>query len=62
MPIEIGPGIDIGAGITLSGSLYNTLAGSLLFNGSTQYLSLSPGFALGTGAYTIEGWFYNNAN
>jgi hypothetical protein len=24
--------------------------------------SLSPGFALSTGAYTIEGWFYNNAN
>jgi hypothetical protein len=23
---------------------------------------MSPGFALGTGAYTIEGWFYNNAN
>jgi hypothetical protein len=23
---------------------------------------MSPGFALGAGAYTIEGWFYNNAN
>jgi hypothetical protein len=23
---------------------------------------MSPGFALGTGAYTIEGWFYNNTN
>ena len=41
---------------------YTPLAGSLQFNGSTQYLSMSPGFALGTGAYTIEGWFYNNAN
>ena len=41
---------------------YTPLAGSLQFNGSTQFLSLSPGFALGTGAYTIEGWFYNNAN
>jgi len=41
---------------------YTPLAGSLQFNGSTQYLSISPGFALGTGAYTIEGWFYNNAN
>lgn len=39
---------------------YTALAGSLLFNGSNQYLSMSPGFALGTGAYTIEGWFYNN--
>jgi hypothetical protein len=42
--------------------LYTDLAGSLQFNGSTQFLSLSPGFALSTGAYTIEGWFYNNAN
>jgi hypothetical protein len=41
---------------------YTPLAGSLQFNGSTQFLSLSPGFALSTGAYTIEGWFYNNAN
>jgi hypothetical protein len=41
---------------------YTTLAGSLQFNGSSQFLSLVPGFALSTGAYTIEGWFYNNAN
>jgi hypothetical protein len=41
---------------------YTPLAGSLQFNGSSQFLSLVPGFALGTGAYTIEGWFYNNAN
>jgi hypothetical protein len=41
---------------------YTPLAGSLQFNGSSQFLSLSPGFALGTSAYTIEGWFYNNVN
>jgi hypothetical protein len=41
---------------------YTPLAGSLEFNGSSQFLSLVPGFALSTGAYTIEGWFYNNAN
>jgi len=40
---------------------YVPLAGSLSFNGSSQYLSMAPGFALGTGAYTIEGWFYNNS-
>ena len=40
---------------------YTPLAGSLQFNGSSQYLSMSPGFALGSGAYTIEGWFYNNS-
>jgi hypothetical protein len=41
---------------------YTALAGSLQFNGSSQFLSLVPGFALGSGAYTIEGWFYNNVN
>jgi hypothetical protein len=45
-----------------SGVSYTALAGSLQFNGSSQYLSMTPGFALGTGAYTIEGWFYNNTN
>ena len=44
----------------VAGVSYTALAGSLQFNGSSQYLSMSPGAALGTGAYTIEGWFYNN--
>jgi hypothetical protein len=44
-----------------SGVVYTPLAGSLQFNGSSQYLSMSPGFALGADAYTIEGWFYNNS-
>lgn len=35
--------------------------GSLLFNGSSQYLTLSPGITFGAGAYTVEGWFYNNS-
>ena len=39
-----------------------TLAGSLLFNGSSQSLSLSPGVTFGAGAYTLEGWFYNNSS
>ena len=42
------------------GVSYTPLVGSLQFNGSSQYLSLSPGTALSTDAYTIEGWFYNN--
>ena len=41
----------------VAGVSYTALAGSLQFNGSSQYLSMSPGSALGTGAYTIEGWF-----
>jgi hypothetical protein len=44
-----------------SGVVYTPLAGSLQFNGSSQYISMSPGFALGADAYTIEGWFYNNS-
>ena len=43
------------------GVSYTPLAGSLQFNGSNQYLSMSPGQSLGAGAYTIEGWFYNNS-
>ena len=44
------------------GVSYTTLAGSLQFQpAGARYLSLSPGTtALSTGAYTIEGWFYNN--
>lgn len=38
-----------------------TLAGSLLFNGSSQYLTLSPGIIFGAGAFTLEGWFYNSS-
>jgi hypothetical protein len=61
MPIEIGPGIEVGPGITVRGGVYESLAGSLQFQpAGARYLSLSPGFALSTGAYTIEGWFYNN--
>jgi hypothetical protein len=39
------------------------LAGSLLFNNNTNaYLTISPGVTIGSGAYTIETWFYNNVN
>ena len=45
-----------------SSVVYTPLAGSLQFEpAGARYLSLSPGTtALSTGAYTIEGWFYNN--
>jgi hypothetical protein len=39
-----------------------SLAGSLVFNGSNQSLSLSPGLTFGTDAFTVEGWFYNNSS
>ena len=39
-----------------------SLAGSLVFNGSNQSLSVSPGITFGSGAFTLEGWFYNNSN
>jgi len=54
--------------LTSSGNLYTsgTLdevslgVGSINFNGTTQYLTVpsNAGFALGTGDFTIEGWFY----
>jgi hypothetical protein len=43
-------------------SIKNTLAGSLIFNGSTQTLGMSPGVIFGAGAFTLEGWFYNNSS
>ena len=68
MPIFIGSGTTIGTGPS-GGSisvglvpLYTPLSGSLLFNGSTQYLSMSPGMSIGAGAFTIEGWFYNTTD
>jgi len=47
---------------TPSPTPFQTLAGSLLFNGSNQTLGLSPGVTFGAGAFTLEGWFYNNSN
>jgi len=39
------------------------LAGSLFFDGGANtYLALSPGVTIGSGAYTIECWFYNSAD
>jgi hypothetical protein len=46
---------------TPSPTPFQTLAGSLLFNGSNQSLGISPGVTFGAGAFTLEGWFYNNA-
>jgi hypothetical protein len=48
--------------ITPSPTPFTPLAGSLLFNGSNQTLGLSPGVTFGAGAFTLEGWFYNNSN
>jgi len=48
--------------LTPSPTPYQTLEGSLLFNGSNQSLGLSPGVTFGAGAFTLEGWFYNNSN
>jgi hypothetical protein len=45
---------------TPSPTPYQTLAGSLQFNGSNQTLGLSPGVTFGASSFTLEGWFYNN--
>jgi len=47
---------------TPSPTPYQTLAGSLLFNGSNQSLGLSPGVTFGAGTFTLEGWFYNTSD
>jgi hypothetical protein len=47
---------------TPSPTPYETLAGSLLFNGSNQSLGISPGVTFGAGTFTLEGWFYNTSD
>ena len=66
MSVSIGAGWTIGPGWILGGppppvDLYTPLAGSLSFNGSSQYLSMSPGMTPAADAFTIEGWFYNTS-
>jgi hypothetical protein len=48
--------------LTPSPTPYQTLDGSLLFNGSTQTLGISPGVTFGAGTFTLEGWFYNTSD
>ena len=59
MALTIESGITVEGGIT-AGNVIMPIppapTGSLVFNGSNSYLSMTPGFALGAGAYTIEGW------
>ena len=65
MAITIETGISIGGGIIIGQpppSIYTSLAGSLSFNGSNQYLEISPGVSPAAGAFTVEGWFYNTGD
>jgi len=56
-------GIESKVAFGRGGTSVIPLAGSLFFNGgATTYLKLEPGVTLGSGAYTIEFWFYNSAN
>jgi hypothetical protein len=48
--------------LTPSPTPYQTLAGSLQFNGSNQSLGISPGVTFGAGTFTLEGWFYNTSD
>jgi len=47
--------------VTPTSTPCTVLDGSLLFNGSSQSLGLSPGVIFGVGSYTVEGWFYNTS-
>jgi hypothetical protein len=54
---------SVGTGTSSSALSVTTskIPGSLLFDGSTRELKLNPGVSVGSGAYTIECWFYNNS-
>lgn len=57
-------GASAAAYITAAGNWSSWLGieGSLVFNGTSQTLGISPGIIFGAGAYTVEGWFYNTSN
>jgi hypothetical protein len=57
---EAGAG-SASASVTVTPTAFIPLAGSLAFN-TGNYLKASPGMAVGSGAYTIECWFYNNSS
>ena len=66
MTINIGAGWTVGPGVEITPYI-PTLAGSLDFQsqltgGSGSHLAMSPGFSIGSGAYTIEGWFKHNGS
>ena len=44
----------------LNSSNVGTSNGSILLGGASQKLSMSPGITPGTGAYTVDCWFYLN--
>lgn len=59
MPITFTPGLTMTTGLSLLGAALQT--GSILFNGTTQYLSNtsnSTALQAGTGDFTLEFWMY----
>ena len=56
----ISSGISIEGGTTIQGTLLSTNAGSLGFNGTSQYLNTpsTSAFAFGTNDFTMETWIY----
>jgi len=47
--------------LTVTSPPANSFGGSIAFNGTNEYLSLSPGFGVGGIAYTIEFFFYTTS-
>ena len=52
-------------GTKLQANYVGVVSGSLSFSGSTSYLNLNPGIIIGSGSYTIDGYFnlpnFNNS-
>ena len=46
--------------LTVTSAPSNTFGGSLSFDGSTAYLTMNPGFIVGSVPYTFECFFYKN--
>ena len=52
------PGTISGTTLTVTSAPSNSYGGSIVFNGTTQYLSMTPGFGVGGIAYSFECFFY----
>jgi hypothetical protein len=50
-----------GTTLTVTTPPANAFGGSIAFSGTTQYLTMSPGFGVGGVAYTFECFFYTTA-
>jgi Concanavalin A-like lectin/glucanases superfamily len=61
-PVSTFVGNISGTTLTVTSPPANPFGGSISFNGTSEYLSMSPGFGMGGVAYTFECFFYTTTS